>query len=147
MSHGYRVQIAARPEDTLTQGAARGEIARMDATCFPYDDPPDLTQGYWWIVWHGGEAVAYAGMRLMGWGGAYFCRAGVMPTHRGRRLQTRLLRARCMMARHLEQHAAFTDTTAENRQSANNLIRAGFVLYAPGYRWGETGALYWWKDL
>jgi GNAT superfamily N-acetyltransferase len=147
MSHGYRIQLVARPNDPETQGAARGEIARMDAYCFPYDEAPELDNGFWWIAWKGRTAVGYAGMKLQGWGMVYLCRAGVMRAHRGNGLQRDLLRARCAHARRLEMKHAITDTTTTNLASANNLIRSGFVLYRPEYQWATDEALYWWKNL
>lgn len=148
MPSRYRVQLVARPSDPVVQGAARGEIARMDANCFPHDDPVEgLDEGYWWIARRDSEPAAYAGMKLQGWGMVYLCRAGVMPAHRGRGLQTRLLRARCAYARGLGMKSALTDTTFDNLPSANNLIRAGFKLYRPQYQWAGADALYWWKTL
>ncbi len=147
MSHGYRIQLVARPEDPMVQGAARGEVARMDANCFPHDDPTELDEGYWWTARKDTEPAAYAGMKLQGWGMVYLCRAGVMPAHRGKGLQRDLLRARCSHARRLGMTSAITDTTACNVHSANNLIRSGFTLYLPQWKWSGAAALYWWKKL
>lgn len=155
MASSYRAALSARPTDPQVQGPARGEIARMDAYCFPDDEPVETDTGFWWLVWKGWgtgafkppEAVAYAGLKDQGWGLAYLCRAGVMPGHRGQGLQRKLIQARVRYARQLGLRTAITDTTASNLASANNLIRCGFVLYRPEYQWAGPEALYWWLTL
>lgn len=147
MAHDYRIQLAARPTDRVIQGTARGEVARMDAVCFPHDDPVDLAGTWWWIVWRGKLAVGYAGMRPQGYGVTYLCRAGVLPEHRGRNLQAKLIGARVRYARRQGLKTAITDTVSWNFSSANNLIRSGFTLYWPEWRWAGDDKLYWWLSL
>lgn len=104
----------------------------------------DLEDADWWMVFFGKEAVGFAGMaqaRSEEHAG-YFCRSGVMPIHRGKHLQLRLIRAREQQARRYGWTVCITDTS-NNVQSSNTLIRAGYRLYTPRYLWGFSNTLYW----
>ena len=132
--------LRARPNQVET-------LRALHTLTFPCDDHEDYSSGAWWIVWDGYEPVAFAGMR-----GAvtedqafYLSRCGVLKSHRGLRLQGRLLRKRLDHARSLDADVCIS-TTYQNTASANNLIRAGFRLYDPESPWGSAGTLYWRKD-
>ncbi|MGJ7506779.1 GNAT family N-acetyltransferase [Variovorax sp. GT1P44] len=112
---------------------------------FPADAHEPYDCGWWWLAYdENNEPVAFAGMRasLSEDDGAYLSRCGVLPGHRGRGLQRRLLRARLSYARRLEAKVVIT-TTYCNPRSGNNLIKAGFSLYDPTAPWGSEGTNYW----
>jgi GNAT superfamily N-acetyltransferase len=77
----------------------------------------------------------------------YLKRAGVMPAARGQGLQRKLISVREAQARRNGWSQMITDTTFSNVQSSNNLIRSGYHLFEPGFRWGFNTGLYWVKDL
>lgn len=109
---------------------------------------PEFSRGAWWLAYRGLEAVAFAGVvpsthaRHAG----YFCRVGVLSSHRGRALQLRLMRAIELHARRTGWRSIISDTT-DNIASANNFIKAGYELYAPEVPWAWPNSLYWRKCL
>jgi len=118
-------------------------LAWMDSECFPSDDPYELKRAAWWITYdEEGHPAAYAGIS-----GVYLCRAGVMPSDRGRGLQRRLLSVRERFARKTGLTVLITDTVDHNPASVNNLIHRGFVQYLPAEPWKGKGSLYWQKEL
>ncbi len=133
-----RVRLEARAET----------IRRLHGACFPDDRPYRPFDGHWWIVWSGGEAVGFAGIRpSRQWSDTvYLCRAGVLPEHRGKGLQKRLIRVRLKLAREIGFQWAITDTR-RNPASANSLIACGFRMFHPSSPWGYTDACYWVRRL
>ncbi len=109
---------------------------------------PDFKIGFWWIVYHGKEPVGFAGLvpSQQRVDAGYMIRAGVVPKHRGRGLQKRLIRVREAKARRLGWTSLVSDTM-ENIRSANNLIRHGFKLYNPIFAYSFDTALYWEKRI
>lgn len=123
----------------------RDIINRMDRACFPVDELCDKSGCAWWLVYDESyTVVGFAGVKPSSqWDDAgYLCRAGVMPKHRGQGLQLRMIKVRQRYARRQGWNWLVTDTT-NNIGSANNLIRAGFLLYEPSVPWGPDDALYW----
>ena len=129
----------------ISQGALTFVVSRLDAVCFPGDEPV-FTGGdrvWWWAEREDGCHVAYAGVSpLRDQGLAYFCRAGVVPQYRGHGLQRRLLRARIAWCRK-NKLEPITDCTADNVASINNLVAVGFKAYLPEYRWALPNSIYW----
>jgi len=138
----YRIrEVDGQDEDnaeTLT------ELHRL--TFFGGVPVPAFDHGHWWLGLHGTEPAAFAGLvrstRVCNAG--YFCRVGVLSTHRGRGLQQRLMRALELRARRNGWRAVVSDTT-DNLISANNFIRAGYRLYQPSIPWAWPHSLYWRK--
>jgi GNAT superfamily N-acetyltransferase len=73
--------------DTLTD---LHRLTFFDSASIPY-----FEDGYWWLAFHQGTPVAFAGvissMRVRNAG--YFSRVGVLKKHCGQGLQLRLMRA------------------------------------------------------
>ncbi len=117
-------------------------------TFFENAPVPEFGVGYWWLAIHGDEPVAFAGLvpsthvRNAG----YFCRVGVLRSHRGSSLQLRLMRRMEFRARRNGWCCVVSDTT-DNVASANNFIRAGYRLYDPECPWAWTNTLYWRKPI
>ena len=121
------------------------ELSVLQEKCLPFDTPYDTNYGYWWIVYDAlNSPSAFAGLvSSVRWADCgYLCRAGVLPSHRGRGVQKRLIRVRIRQARALGWKWLITDTY-ENPASANSLIATGFKMYEPSQPWGATGTLYW----
>ena len=89
---------------------------------------PDFSDGHWWIAFFEDEPVAFIGVKqsVLGSHVGYFQRVGVLPQHRGNRLQARLMRAMESKAKKLGWLTIVTDTR-DNPSSANNIIAAGFI--------------------
>lgn len=128
-----------------------GRIEALDRICFFYDAPlsrEDIIEAFWWLVWDDeGDAVGFAGLKLLDDDMAYLCRVGVLPGARGKGLQKRLLRARERFARECGWTNAITYTAITNPASSNSLISAGYKLYLPEYAWAGKDVLYWIKKL
>ena len=137
----YRIDLADLPVAVLA----------LDEICFPHDDRITTADSLWWIVWQDKTPVAYAGMRLCkdprNLGLAFLNRAGVVPGHRGRGLQQRLIRARVAAARRLAVNELVTYVMIYNVASINSLVNCGFRFYVPATKWGGTTAVYLCKPL
>ena len=137
----YRIALADLPVAVLA----------LDEICFPHDDRITTADSLWWIVWQDKTPVAYAGMRLCkdprNLGLAFLNRAGVVPGHRGRGLQQRLIRARVAAARRLAVNELVTYVMIYNVASINSLVNCGFRFYVPATKWGGTTAVYLCKPL
>jgi len=109
---------------------------------------PRFDFGYWWLVFHRRDPVAFADLvpSTHAESAGYFCRVGVLREHWGRALQLRLMRATEARARASGWRAIVSDTT-DNIVSANNFIKAGYRLYQPRYPWGWPHTLYWRKSI
>ena len=121
-------------------------VLALDEICFPHDDRINPADSLWWIVWHGKQPVAYAGLRLCqaehNLGLAFLCRVGVVPAHRGRGLQKRLIRIREAAARRLAVTELITYCVPWNCPSLNSLISCGYKFYRPTTKYGGAGAVY-----
>ena len=141
MKPPYRIALADLPVAVLA----------LDEICFPHDDRITTADSLWWIVWQDKTPVAYAGMRLCkdprNLGLAFLNRAGVVPGHRGRGLQQRLIRARVAAARRLAVNELVTYVMIYNVASINSLVNCGFRFYVPATKWGGTTAVYLCKAL
>lgn len=125
------------------------DLLEADATCFPHDYRPELLGAAWWVVeTDAGELAAYAAARPSNStpGGAYLCRAGVLPAFRGQRLQRRLVRVREAWARRHGYTSCVTDTYW-NPASANTLIACGYKMWTPKEPWSYADACYWIRSL
>ncbi|MEQ8721010.1 MAG: GNAT family N-acetyltransferase [Sandaracinaceae bacterium] len=113
------------------------------------DYPVEPDCGAWWLALDGGEPVGFAGARRLTREPdfAVLERAGVLESHRGLGLHRRLIRARLRWARASGLAGVLTYTTPDNAPSANALIRAGFRLDAPPWRWAGPQFAYWRAEL
>jgi RimJ/RimL family protein N-acetyltransferase len=139
--HRYRISHADLPVAVLA----------LDEICFPHDDRVNPDGSLWWIAWYNKQPVAYAGLRLcrdpQNIGLAFLNRAGVIPGHRGRGLQKRLIRARENAARKLAVNELVSYCMNYNVASINSLVRCGFRFYVPATKWGGATAVYLCKPL
>lgn len=121
-------------------------VLPLDEICFPHDDRITTADSLWWIAWHGKQPVAYAGLRLCrephNLGLAFLCRVGVVPEHRGRGLQKRLIRTRERAAQRLAVTELVTYCVPWNCASINSLITCGYKFYRPRTKYGGAGAVY-----
>ena len=131
---------------------ARAELDWMDRECLPEDEPYPKTRrhSHWWVVRSrpDGSPAGFAGS--LWWPAdrhVFLCRAGVLPAHRGNRLQRRLVLTRLRHARELGAEGAYTYTHPTSLASANTLIGCGFRLFEPAHAWGGEGMLYWIRGL
>lgn len=136
----------------------------LDLHDYTFLDPrvrPDLPRGFWWLVydkdqWIGGiippdqhvRPVAFCGLTeaLATKETGYLKRAGVLQAYRGQGLQRKLITVRERKARKLGFNMMLTDTT-DNPPSSNSLIRAGYKIFEPAYRWAFPHSIYWRKTL
>jgi len=126
-------------------------VAKIDGLCFdPLYDYPAHTEGcIWWLAYDGDKPIAFAGLKRLveNEGLAYMCRVGVLKEYRGQGLQQRLIHARVNWCRRQKGiYGVITYTIPSNVASSNNLIKCGFKLYRPDYKWEGDNALYWSYD-
>ena len=134
---------------TIRKVTKINQVVILDAHVFDYEqDSPVVVDGaHWWVAYDGDVPVAYAGVKLLEGNLAFLCRAGVLPAWRGKGLQAKLIRARVSWVKKQGMTRAVTYTVLENPPSSNNLIKCGFKLYTPQWKWGGSDALYWFKNL
>jgi ribosomal protein S18 acetylase RimI-like enzyme len=124
----------------------------------PVEDMPSLNKGYWWVLQchnnnnnnNNKRTVGFAGLTKSLWyqSTGYLSRVGIHPRHQGRGLHKRLLRPRERLCRTLLWEWVVTDTAPDNYPSSNSLIRSGYTLFKPWFRWAENkSSLYWAKKL
>lgn len=133
-------------------GSKRAEvIVALASECgFITSELPDPTVGDWWLVYHQGEPVGFAGMRpaVTDPEAAFLCLAGVLASHRGKGLQRKLVRKRLELAKQEGYARVISHTMTWNVHSSNNLVREGFELYWPAVRFGGAADVnYWTKGL
>lgn len=124
-------------------------LVGMQAFCLPGDTVYYPDNGWWFLVFDESKApVGFAGMvPSLQWKDAvYFCRAGVLETHRGHGLQKRLIHARINHARKLGYKWAISNTY-ENPPSINSMVNCGFRAYTPSKPWCAEGTCYWRLEL
>jgi GNAT superfamily N-acetyltransferase len=117
----------------------------LQKTCLPADKVYEVSRGFWYVAYSlNGEAIGFAGVvPSTRWSDCmYFCRAGVVYSHRGKGIQKRLIRARVRKAKSLGMNWVVTDTY-DNPASANSLISTGFKMFEPSEPWGVKKTLYW----
>ncbi len=117
------------------------EILELDRETLPESKPSPDTD--WWGAYDGHDLVAYAGGRALPSGAYFLSRAGVLESHRGQRLQLKLIRARVRLARAQGFGRIVTYTVPHNAPSMNSLIRAGFRTYDPEVYWAGESVVYW----
>jgi ribosomal protein S18 acetylase RimI-like enzyme len=124
-------------------------LQRLDAKLFGKDqDDIELKDHVWWIAVCDDKIAGFAGLKLEGDSGArfgYLAKAGVLKEFRGRGIQRELIRVRDAESNKRGYIMNITYTANWNHASANNLIREGYTLYSPQYRYGIRSALYFWK--
>ncbi len=96
----------------------------------------------WWVAIHKKTIVAYCGC-LYSEGICIFVRAWVHKGYRGFGVQRQMIQTRLRAAAVKKCKTVITYTTYDNTHSANNLIKTGFLLYDPWYRW--AGDMLYWK--
>ena len=140
----YRIREVDGQDDDIADMLA--ELHRL--TFFETAPVPEFEHGHWWLVLHDKEPVAFAGIvpSTHVYNAGYFCRVGVLRRHCGHRLQLRLMRASEARARLNGWGSVVSDTT-DNLSSANNFIRAGYLLYRPRSPWAWPNTLYWRKAI
>lgn len=138
----YSIKLVYRPGDDNDDVLA--VIRHLDNSFFPGCVKEPLKETYWWLIYDAkGNAVGYAGMRLLedeNFG--YFCRAGVLEAHRGQGLHKRLITNRIKMAKRLKWDGVITYVATHNAASTNALISRGFKLYQPAWKWAGDDFLY-----
>jgi GNAT superfamily N-acetyltransferase len=126
-------------------------VLALDEICFPNDYRISLADSLWWIVWKGKEAVGYAGLRPCqnpcNAGVGFLCRVGVVPEHRGKGLQKRLIKAREAEAKRIGLVELVTYCVPWNCPSINSLVACGYRFYRPETKYGGGGSIYLRKRL
>lgn len=95
------------------------------------DIPTKLDQSKWFIAWEKGVPLGFAGITFWGNGKAFLSLAGVLPEHRGRGIQKRLIMARIAYAKKWGVHQVVTYTVVNNPESQRSLIKCGLLPYTP----------------
>jgi hypothetical protein len=126
-------------------------VLALDEICFPTDYRVNVDGAMWWIVWHGKEAVGYAGLRPCqlpcNAGVGFLNRVGVVAKHRGNGLQKRLIRVREAAARAMKMSELVTYCMGWNCASVNSLVACGYKFYGPATKYGGAQAVYLRKKL
>ena len=100
----------------------------------------------WWVILDTGIIIAYCGC-LYSENICVFVRAWVHEPYRGNGLQRRMISIREKAARLFKCYALVTYTLTDNIHSANNLIRRGFKIHDPQYKYVGKGVIYFIKSV
>lgn len=102
-------------------------------------------QACWFVYTDGGDIAGFATGKCVGDDTFYLSRAGLLPRHRGKGLQKRLIKVRLRYAKANNFDTVITYTMLDNPESYASLQNCGFKLYMPEYRWAGNDVLYWIK--
>ena len=132
----------------IRKQSTQDRLCALQKVCLPHDRPENTNFGTWWIATENGVDIGFAGLvRSVRWTDCgYLCRAGVIPSHRGRGLQKKFIRVRIRQAKAIGWKWLVSDTRF-NPASANSLIACGFKMFEPSQPWGCKNTLYWRKKL
>lgn len=119
-------------------------LQELDFTVFPGCGNEFQHNREWWVMVAGRKIVAYCG-NIYSDGVCIFIRAWVHKDYRRNGIHRKMILTRLRAARK-SCRVAITYTTIDNHPSANNLIRAGFLLYSPQARYAGD-QLYFIKKL
>lgn len=100
----------------------------------------------WWVIVEDSSIVAYCGC-LYSEKVCVFVRAWVYEPFRGKGLQRRMIAIREKAARMNGCYSLVTYTVTDNPHSANNLIRKGFKIHDPQYKYVGKNVIYFLKQL
>ncbi|MBK6920583.1 MAG: hypothetical protein IPH07_24495 [Deltaproteobacteria bacterium] len=122
---------------TIAKPGDRDLLLCMQRVCLPADDSADPRRGEWLVGrTPKGTPVCFSGgytYRSSGEAAFIVSRQGVIPSHRGLRLQKRLLQLTCRRAAELGLPEVWSYTSLANVASANSFIAAGFRLWVPAH--------------
>ncbi len=140
----YRIREVDGSDDDIADVLT--DLHRL--TFFDGASIPAFDWGHWWLAYHEAMPVAFAGVipSTRAHNSGYLSRIGVLRKHCGCGLQLRLMRTLESRVRHIGWSCIVSDTT-ENIISANNFIRAGYLLYEPLVPWAWPNTLYWKKHI
>jgi GNAT superfamily N-acetyltransferase len=139
----YQAMIGLRDEDIRaivaeTLAATLSDLHRL--TFLKSAPMPAFDWGHWWLAFHEGAPIAFAGQVQSAYAenAGYFCRVGVLQEQWGRALQLRLMRAAEARARINGWALVISDTT-------DNVPWA--IGYRPRCPFGWPHTLYWRKSI
>lgn len=126
------------------------QLQELDIRCFQLGTYEFKTNRDWWVIEKDMQIIAYCGC-LYRDNVCIFNRAWVSPEYRRNGIQNRMIKKRIKSAKEKGIHSIITYTTSDNITSANNLIKNGFRLYSPAYRYadieGVTTLYFRWVDV
>jgi hypothetical protein len=127
--------------------ALYSRLKELDASIFRNCDDEFKKNRDWWVMLNeSNQIIAYCGC-LYSEGVCVFVRAWVMFTYRGRGFHKKLIRCRIEEATKKKCSSIVTYTMRKNYSSANNLIKAGFLLHNPVYAYAGDDVMYFKKTL
>ena len=100
----------------------------------------------WWVMVDNDQIVAYCGC-LYSERICIFVRAWVYEPYRGQGYQRKMIAARIRAAKADKCYSVVTYTVTDNPVSANNLIKRGFKIYEPQYKWVGKNVIYFIKNI
>ncbi len=123
-------------------------IKELQKECFPYDKIYITDECLWWVCYWNNKPVGFYGWEPMKNKpfNVYICRCGVIPSHRGRRLQKKMASVALLCAKNMGYRRAVSDTR-QNPPSANSFISSGFKTFTPEDPWSFKDSIYWYKIL
>lgn len=118
------------------------KLIELDAKVFPncFNEFKDNRE--WFVIVSKGEIISYSGSAISE-GVCIFVRMWVSIYHRGKGIQSLMIKKRIESAKKQKCVNVITYTTIDNIASSNNLIKNGFLLYSPQFAWVGNKYLYW----
>ena len=122
-------------------------ITRMNKQCFDGYDVFETVTGVFFVATVDGKPAGFASVRRMNDGVYELTRAGVVPKHRRKGIQRKLIQARIRWAKRNNVDVLVTYTRLDNFASMSNLLKCGFKFHAPEVPWEGTGLMYFRKEI
>lgn len=122
-------------------------IKRLHDQIFPDDVWCGIKDTVAWVVWCNKIPVGFCLLNISNPHYGYYTRAGVLPSHQGKGLHSRMILVREKYARLAGYERIVTYTLPDNIQSISNLQKRNYRIYIPAKRYAGKKMLYWQKDL
>ncbi len=114
----------------------KAKVQALHTLCMP-EDSYDLSGQLWICHDETGTPVAFCSAReVVEEDCVFLSRSGVLPLANGNRLQRRMIQARVQWAKEVGATMCITYVKYDNHASIVNLLRSGFRLYFPQWRYG-----------
>ena len=130
----------------IINDALYSQLIELDKICFPGCANEFKDNRDWWVIEDKGTIVAYCGSLYFD----KFCmfnRAWVNRNYRGQGWQRRMIKKRIEQARQNKCKKVITYTLINNQVSSNNLIKMGFLLYEPEWKYVGSEVNYFIKSV
>ena len=142
--------MKSRSDVTIRRTDDIEEVLRLNSLLFRKDEELNVSGNtYHWLCRdkQTGKSVGFCSCTDAGYRNLFLSRAGLLRNYRGFNLQKTFILIRESFARRRGFERVITYTTYDNYQSIANLIKSGYKLYEPEWKYVGPEFLYYIKHI